>query len=240
MHLIKLSAIDSTNDYLKALNSGNDAESFTVVTAETQTKGRGQMGAKWVAEPGKNLTVSILIKDILTDAGQIFLLNATVATSIIITLKKFDVPDLAVKWPNDILSANKKIGGILIENSFKPDSRIDAVIGFGLNVNQADFTDLPKASSLLNVTGRAFDKDEILLEIITELKNNISDGLSPDVWKVYDKLLFRKNIPTAFEDAGGIRFMGIIRGVCKDGKLEVQMEDDRLERFGVKEVGMLY
>lgn len=240
MHLIKLSAIDSTNDYLKALNSENDPESFTVVTAEIQTKGRGQMGAKWITEPGKNLIVSVLIKDILTDADQIFLLNATVATSIISALKKFDVPDLAVKWPNDILSANKKIGGILIENSFKGDSRIDSVIGFGLNVNQTDFTDLPKASSLLNVTGTVFNKEEILIEIITLLKDNIAEGLSDGIWETYNNLLFRKNIPTAFEDTEGIRFMGIVTGVGKDGKLEVQMEDDSVKQFGVKEVTMLY
>jgi BirA family transcriptional regulator, biotin operon repressor / biotin---[acetyl-CoA-carboxylase] ligase len=240
MHLIKLSAIDSTNDYLKQLNAQNDLESFVVVTAETQTNGRGQMGSKWITAPGKNLIMSVLVKDTLTDANQIFLLNAVVATSIINALKKFGIPQLAIKWPNDILSASKKIGGILIENSFKNDSRIDSVIGIGLNVCQTDFTDLPKASSLLNVTGITFDKAEILTAIVGELKQNISTNMSSDIWENYNNLLFRKNIPTAFEYPDGNQFMGIISGVGKDGKLELQLEDDSIKRFGIKEITMLY
>ncbi|HYD90297.1 MAG TPA: biotin--[acetyl-CoA-carboxylase] ligase, partial [Flavobacterium sp.] len=65
MNIIKLSAIPSTNDYLKGLSATRHVENFTVVVAETQTAGRGQMGATWDAEPGKNLTFSVLIKDLL-------------------------------------------------------------------------------------------------------------------------------------------------------------------------------
>ena len=65
MSVIKLSAIDSTNDYLKELSRNQIVENFTTVVTNKQTKGRGQMGAAWVSEEGKNLITSILIKDIL-------------------------------------------------------------------------------------------------------------------------------------------------------------------------------
>jgi len=62
MNIIKLSAIDSTNSYLKKLAQKSDLDTFTVVVAEHQTEGRGQMGTNWVFEYGKNLKFSILIK----------------------------------------------------------------------------------------------------------------------------------------------------------------------------------
>ena len=65
MRLVKLDAIDSTNDFLKDWARREMVENFTVVTAENQTKGRGQMGAVWNSESGKNLIVSILIKNII-------------------------------------------------------------------------------------------------------------------------------------------------------------------------------
>ena len=82
MKLIKLNAIDSTNDYLKKISRNQLLDNFTVVTADCQTKGKGQMGSVWESEVGKNLIVSILIKDILTESNQIFDLNVAVAVAI--------------------------------------------------------------------------------------------------------------------------------------------------------------
>ncbi|AWA30376.1 biotin--[acetyl-CoA-carboxylase] ligase [Flavobacterium magnum] len=239
MQLIKLSAIDSTNDYLKQLNARNDLKSFTVVTAEVQTAGRGQMGAQWLTEDGKNLITSILIKDVLTETAQVFLLNAAVAVAIVTALKNFDIPDLSIKWPNDILSANKKIGGILIENSFREDGRIDSVIGIGLNVNQTHFPGLPKASSLRNVTGMDWDKHAILESIVAVLKQDAQRNFPAEIWDTYTGLLFRKGLPTAFE-SDGRQFMGIVSGVSQDGRLQLLLEDESVALFGIKEITMLY
>ena len=78
MRLVKLDAIDSTNEFLKGLSSQESLENFTVVTAENQTKGKGQMGAVWNSEIGKNLIMSVLIRDFITDIHQIFNLNIAV------------------------------------------------------------------------------------------------------------------------------------------------------------------
>lgn len=242
MNIIKLSAINSTNEYLKGLLHERHLENFTVVVAETQTEGKGQMGAKWVSEAGKNLTMSVLVKDLLLNIQSIFLLNAATAVSIAQAVGKFGVADTAVKWPNDILSEGKKVGGILIENSIRTNGEIYSVIGVGLNVNQSDFSSLPKASSLAVRAGREFDKNEVMAEILTCLKRNVallmSDGRET-LWKEYHDRLFKKGTPMPFEKDGR-QFMGIIKGVSPVGTLQVLLEDDTIAEYNIKEVQLLY
>ena len=79
MKLIKLDAIDFTNDFLKGLANKQYLENFTIVTAESQTKGKGQMGSVWISEKGKNLTMSVFVKDSLTVLNQIYSLNIAVS-----------------------------------------------------------------------------------------------------------------------------------------------------------------
>lgn len=242
MNIIKLSAINSTNDYLKSLSSGQYVENFTIVVAEHQTDGKGQMGAKWDTTPGKNLTFSVLIKDLLLEINEIFNLNAAVAVSIVQALKKFNVPDLGIKWPNDILAGNKKIGGVLIENSIKKDGEIFSVVGIGINVNQLDFEGLPKASSLAIATGKEYDKLAILEAIAENLLRNVSALLNKDadaIWDKYHKKLYKKGKPMPFEQQDR-KFMGIIQGVTKCGSLQLLLEDDSVAKFQIKEIQMLY
>jgi len=240
MQLIKLDAIDSTNDFLKDLASRNEVSNFTVVTAESQTKGKGQMGAVWTSDPGKNLTMSVLVKETLIGIKEIYKLNVAVAVAIILVLKQLEIPELAIKWPNDILSANKKIGGILIENSIKSDGSIVSVVGLGLNVNQVNYENLPKASSLALVTNRFFDKENLLEHIVEQLKIEVQRLHSETLWEEYEKLLYKKGIPMPFETNDGKRFMGIINGVNCSGQLEILLEDDSVVTFEIKEIQMLY
>ncbi len=243
MKLIKLDAIDSTNDFLRNLLNHNDPENFTVVTAEDQTEGKGQMGSVWVSEKGKNLTMSILVKDFVFDISQIYNLNTAIATAIISVLKKYNIPKLSIKWPNDIMSDNKKVGGILIENIIKGSSQIDSIVGIGLNVNQINFDGLPKASSLSLMANRTFEKELLLLEIVESIKQNVvrlSEGKAFEIWQNYTDLLFKKGLPMAFENQQRQRFMGIIQGVTKTGQLELLLEDDTTKTYGIKEIQMLY
>jgi len=242
MQLIKLDAIDSTNDFLKTMAANPDTSNFTVVTAENQTKGKGQMGAAWNSEIGKNLIMSVLIKEVLTNIADVFDLNIVVALSVIDVLKKQEIPDLSIKWPNDIMSANKKIGGILIENSIKSDGSIYAVAGLGLNINQTNFDNLPKASSLAVVMDKTFDKENLLIDIVASMKMHIEKlrENKPALWRQYESELFRKEMPTAFEDQHAKRFMGIIKGVNESGRLQVLLENDQLTDFEIKQIQMLY
>lgn len=243
MNIIKLDAIDSTNDFLKELSRSQSVENFTVVTAVHQTKGRGQMGSVWEAEIGKNLTMSILVKDILSSISEIYTLNIAISLAVFQALKELNIPKLSIKWPNDIMSDTKKIGGILIENGIKTDSRIESIVGIGLNVNQKDFIGLPNASSLAVVSNSEFDLDDLVAKIHFQIKKNcgllVSDQ-SELLWKKFHQVLFRIGVPMPFEDDQKNRFMGIIQKVSDDGKLELLLEDDSLKTFGIKEITMLY
>ncbi|MBF4472525.1 MULTISPECIES: biotin--[acetyl-CoA-carboxylase] ligase [Flavobacterium] len=242
MKLIKLDAIDSTNEFLKGLSNRQEVQNFTVITAETQSKGKGQMGAKWNSEPGKNLIMSVLVKDFLFDYEAVFNLNVVVSLSVIRALKKYNIPELSIKWPNDIMSANKKIGGILIENSIKGDGSITSIVGLGLNVNQVEFQDLPRASSMALVCNTAFDKEEILFSIVSKMEKMIAgyEVKAQDLWQEYTNELFKIEMPAAFADADQINFMGIIKGVSAIGKLQILLEDDTVCEYSLKEVQMLY
>lgn len=243
MQFIKLDAIGSTNDYLKEISRQNHVENFTTVIAQTQTNGRGQMGATWESESGKNLIMSVLVKKIIQSPESIFHLNIAIACSIFTVLENHNIPNLSIKWPNDILSAQKKLAGILIENLFKSDTEIDAVIGVGLNVNQQNFDHLPHASSLLNVSGHEFDPEILCHEIVHQLieyTTLIIEGRTAVLWDFYKAHLFKKGIPMPFELVDGTRFMGIIQDVDNYGRLLVLKEDDSTQDYGVKEIRMLY
>jgi len=243
MSIIKLNAIDSTNDFLKDLSRNQLLDNFTTVVAQKQTKGKGQMGATWDSEEGKNLIMSILVKDILQNVDEIFHLNVAIALSVLQVLQNCKVPNLSVKWPNDIMSDHKKICGILIENSFKSDTKIESIVGIGLNVNQQQFENLQKASSMSVITNAEFDLDIILNKIIFQIKKNCSwilSNQSDKLWQEYHKHLFKINVPMAFEDANLNKFMGIIKGVSPEGRLEVAVEDDSVKSFGIKEVQILF
>jgi BirA family biotin operon repressor/biotin-[acetyl-CoA-carboxylase] ligase len=242
MKLIKLDAIDSTNEFLKGLSNNQLVENFTVVTAESQTKGKGQMGSEWVSEPSKNLIMSVLVKGFLLDSSQIFDINIAVSVSIIQALETLNIPELSIKWPNDIMSYNKKIGGILIENSIKSNGDINSVVGLGLNVNQTNFELLPKATSLAVICNTTFDKEKILLKIIEKLEENINywNQNKDSMWADYTETLFKKGIPMPFSDENQQNFMGIIQGISSIGKLEILLENDAVSEFDIKEIQMLY
>ena len=242
MKVIKLDAIDSTNEFLKGLAYNQELKNFTVVTAENQTNGKGQMGAVWSSEASKNLTMSILVKDFFSNINQLFYLNIAVSLAVIEVLESVNIPNLSIKWPNDIMSYNKKIGGILIENSIKSDGTIISVVGLGLNVNQTYFENLPKASSLAVICGKQFDKETLLFSIGNAIERNVAFWkFSPsDLWNKYTNNLYKKGIPMPFSDGSKKHFMGIIQGVSAIGKLKILLEDDSVSEFDIKEIQMLY
>ncbi len=242
MQLIKLNATDSTNNYLKQLILERTLDDFSVVVANHQTNGRGQRGSSWLSEKDKNLTFSVLKRNISIVANQQFLLNILVSLSIVKTLEGFNIPKLAIKWPNDILSDHHKISGILIENLIKNKQIEYAIIGIGLNVNQVKFEGLSKVSSLKNIMPLPVDKDELLTKIIDKLKMYFklySENGSEFLNSEYESYLFRKDKPSTFSSHDNNLFTGIIRGVSTSGKLCVQMEDFNKE-FDLKELKLMY
>lgn len=245
MHIIKLNAIDSTNSYLKELAAHNSMQNLSVVWTLNQTNGRGQMGASWISERDKSLTFSVLVKDVLKDVEALYDLNVCVAVTLVEVLKEFNLPKLTIKWPNDILADQKKIGGVLIENTIKSTGDYLSIVGIGINVNQDqdDFSTLPKASSIKNISGVTVDIEVLLRQFLHQFEFNLSMFQSQGAsffWEKYHKHLFKWKQPAAFEKKDGTQFMGIIHQVTRKGFLQIQLEDDTIQEFEVKSIKLLF
>jgi BirA family biotin operon repressor/biotin-[acetyl-CoA-carboxylase] ligase len=243
MYIIKLSAIDSTNTFLKELVAVTLPEDYTVVVTESQTKGRGQMGSVWEAEQGKNLTVSVFKKLNNFNIIEQFYISMAVSLAIVKALTVFKIPQLRIKWPNDILSADTKLCGILIENVIKSNLLQGSIIGFGLNVNQKNFDNLPQASSMNLLTGVVYNKDEVLSEVLKQLKfyfELLESKQFSEIKQAYESLLFRKDKPSTFTSTLSGRFSGIIQGVTENGLLQVWTEDEIIKTYDLKEIKLLY
>ncbi len=169
MNYIKFDTIDSTNDFLKSYIQTHRPENFFYVFAEEQTKGKGQRLNNWKSECCKNILISYFIK-LNLPAEKHFLLNQKVSVALIKLLQKFNITDIKIKHPNDILAGNEKISGILIENAIYKNHIRHSIIGIGLNVNQTHFKNLPFATSMKKITGKNFDREKIIDALGKELK----------------------------------------------------------------------
>lgn len=243
MRIIKLSAIDSTNTFLRQVSSADSLEDYTTVVAEEQLNGRGQMGTVWASEKGKNLTFSVFKEVSFLKFKDQFYLSMVTSLALLKTLRQFNIPKVSIKWPNDILAEGNKVCGVLIENVIQQNSIQSSVIGVGLNVNQTKFNNLVKASSMLLLSGKPFNLDEILNEFLKQLKHYMSileENNRQFIKQEYEANLFRKNKPSTFKNAEGNMFSGFIKGVSKSGNLIVLLEDEELKEFNLKEISLLY
>ena len=242
MNIIKLDAIDSTNNYLKKIILNEGITDYTIVTAKFQTEGKGQLGTKWESEHSKNLICSVYKKEINIKVQDQFVVSALVSLALIKTLRKVNLSNIHIKWPNDIMSDNKKICGILIENIVKENYIKDTVIGIGLNVNQTIFNNLPNAASIKNLIGTTCSIDEILKDLVKNIKycfNELDKSSINSIFEKYEDALFRINKPSTFKNSKGEVFSGYIKGVSRLGKLSVMLEDNLVESYDLKEISIL-
>ncbi|MFT4669479.1 MAG: BirA family biotin operon repressor/biotin-[acetyl-CoA-carboxylase] ligase [Flavobacteriaceae bacterium] len=243
LKIIKLNAIDSTNSYLKDLCKNTTVSDCTLVVANVQTQGRGQMGARWQSKQGQSLTFSMLkrFNDLhISDQSSI-----TFGVSIAIkkVLEKLRVPAISVKWPNDIMSYGEKLCGILIENQLEGSYVVSTIIGIGLNVNESQFSELPQATSMRLATGNVFERNEVLELMWEEIQKQLEPLQSGNTLKLksaYEASLFRRNKVSTFEDPTGFKFNGIILGVAKSGELLVEKEDESVQNFELKQIKLLF
>ncbi len=240
MKIVKLDAINSTNTFLKDLMRTSVVENYTVVVTENQTNGKGQFDNTWSSEKGKNITISILCKFSNLNAQHSFYLNCAISLAIYTVVHNYIKKKLKIKWPNDILSSNKKLCGILIENTVSNGKIVNAVIGVGLNVNQESFPDaLPNATSLKMLTGNSYNKEVVLDELITAIQTQM-DLITAEKFSLlksnYEKVLYRNGEPAMFKNDRYGNFLGKILGITYQGKLVVELENETLEKFDLKEI----
>ena len=211
---------------------------MTLVVAEDQTKGRGQVGNSWETEKGKNIIFSLLCHPDFVRASKQFLLSQCMALAIRNALAEH-VDGVKVKWPNDIYVADKKISGTLIECDLMGKSIANCIIGTGVNINQEVFvSDAPNPTSLKLLTGKEHDKEEILTDIIqrfSELYDRLAKGEEEAIRSEYMQCLYRSNGMYEYEDVRG-RFKAEIAGVEPTGHLLLKFENGNVVRYEFKEV----
>ena len=240
MNIIKLNAIDSTNSYLKELAQKSTLENYTVVVTNQQTLGRGQLGTTWVSEGGKNLTFSLLVNFNQLRIQDQFYLSMAVSLGLISAMRPYIGMSLKIKWPNDILAEKNKLAGILIENVLKGTNIHHSIIGIGLNVNQLEFPeDIGNVTSLKKLTGRNFDRDELLFKVVKSIEKHIKYIELEDydfLKKIYLAQLYKFEKPTMFEDDKNSIFLGKIKDVDENGRLVVELENEKTRNFNLKEI----
>ncbi|MBK8041551.1 MAG: biotin--[acetyl-CoA-carboxylase] ligase [Haliscomenobacter sp.] len=241
--LLQFSDLPSTNEYAAELLAKSKPTEGTVISAHYQSAGRGQIGSSWESAPGENLTISILLYPVFLEATRQFQLNKAIALGVRDFLAAY-IPHapVYVKWPNDLYIHSKKAGGILIQNALQKNTLQSAIIGIGLNINQATFSEAaPYATSLFLETGQVFDLSFLLHELCyflevryLALKQGSEERLNQD----YLSHLYRFEEPSYFQRASGEVFLGKICGISDIGKLQID-QAGAMEEFGLKEVSFV-
>jgi BirA family biotin operon repressor/biotin-[acetyl-CoA-carboxylase] ligase len=225
LYVISLDQCDSTNNYLKK-NSENLKDKLPVlVTSSLQTAGRGRVKRNWVSPKGKGLYSSFGFN--LENSQNLNLLPLIAGISVIETLKKISDIELGLKWPNDILYKNKKIGGILIENIITAFD-IFCITGIGINLNHtgADFPGelQDKAISLKMITGLTINTVQVnplLAALFFQWLEKLKTGTNEEIIQTanrYSDFLKEENI--SFHHPADKKIIsGIFKGINRDGGL---------------------
>ena len=238
-NIITLQRVNSTNDYLKHnLSNSTPYREGTVIMAEDQYAGKGQMGGTWASQAGKNLTFSVLFNPVFLHPKNQFQLNIAVSLAIIQFLEPLLGKKLRIKWPNDIYVDERKLGGILIENIIRGTMWKHAIVGIGLNINQTDFDETyHKACSLKQMLGKTFAIKPLLNLLCKALSNEyylLQKGTIEKQKEQYKSLLYRFEEASSFK-VGDELMYGKIIDVTTEGRLLIDFGDKVLD-FGIKEI----
>ncbi len=242
-NIIKLNATTSTNDYLKHRRLVGKCNDGDLVWTINQTAGRGQSDKVWESDAGNSLLISIYKAYGAYGPELPFSISSAFTTAIVHTLNILEVPELNIKWPNDILSCNKKIGGILIENTFKNNKLTNSVLGFGLNVNQHEFPKFPHAASLFSLTKKKWNIENVLEALIHSFEHdeflNLTKHQDANL-EVFNSFLWRKGKSSKFHGIEGV-FKAIPQEVTKQGRLVITgFENDQKKELALADARMLY
>jgi BirA family biotin operon repressor/biotin-[acetyl-CoA-carboxylase] ligase len=238
---IYLPSCHSTNDIAAEIIQTKRVFDGTIVITSNQTAGRGQRENTWEAMPNQNITVSMILKPDFLNIAQQFRLNMAVSLGIYEFLCKYLSEGLAIKWPNDIYVANRKMGGVLIENTLSGSRIAYSVIGIGLNINQLSFSN-DKAISLRLALHKLDDYEiekliEQLCECIEKYYLQLKNGHTEVQKKKYLERIFRFGELHQY-DQNGERLLGKIIDVAETGHLIMEVGEE-VKMFDFKEISFV-
>ncbi|MBQ3259934.1 MAG: biotin--[Alistipes sp.] len=223
--IYRFDILGSTNDEARnpAYHEGD------IVIAERQTAGRGQRGHTWESAEGQNLTFSLILEPRFLPVNEQFLLSEVLALGLVDTLAEYKI-EARIKWTNDIYVGDKKIVGMLVENSLTGGCLARTIAGIGLNINQTEFDpSLPNPTSMSLVAGRKFDREEVLTRLhhnIMSLYESLRCGKKEMLQSRYRSTMYRLGEKHPYTLANGTIFEGTIRGVRPSGELQIEHSSD--------------
>jgi BirA family biotin operon repressor/biotin-[acetyl-CoA-carboxylase] ligase len=232
--LYHLDSVDSTNNFAAKLINDQICQNASVILADEQSAGKGQMGNTWESAHATNLLCSFVWKpDNLSVTDQ-----SKISWMISLTLHKLLLRlgiDASIKWPNDIYVGSQKIAGILIENQLEGNNISWVIAGIGLNVNQCLF-ETPNATSVQLLTGRTFRIKTILNELTDILNGYLGqwNSIESSLKSEYELQLYQKGESALYADAHG-EFEGEILGVQDDGRLQIKVLNET-RYYSLKEI----
>lgn len=245
--IIWLDSVDSTNT--EVYRRADRLDNMSVIAARDQTAGRGQRGNSWLVDPGTNLTFSMYLRfgeghlPPLPAEDQFVLGEA--ATLAVARLMEEEGIDARIKWPNDIYVRNRKICGMLIENSLEGRYVRSSIVGIGVNCNQTDFPpQLANPVSMKILTGRHFELEPLLCRLAELLRENVlklSDVEGRrELREAFLSKMYRIGQLHDYTDlVTGEVFKGTIVGLGKDSRLKVRKEDGSYKEFAFKEISYI-
>lgn len=235
--IFRLEEVDSTNKYLNTLlASEKEVNEWTVVVANDQVAGKGQQGNSWESEKGKNLTFSFVFSPSYIDASKQFVISQAVSLGICDVLDK-EHSDFSIKWPNDIYWKDKKVAGILIENTLMGATINTCVVGIGLNVNQGVFiSDAPNPVSLSQITGKEYALEAVLSDLLLAIFNRLAQMAEVSLSYKYKSKLFRFDEVALYKEPAGHLFEAKIVDVEENGILVLEDSDGKKNNYFFKEI----
>lgn len=230
----------STND--EALAWAEDgAPDGALVVADEQTRGRGRMERRWVTRPGAALAFSLALRPSKAEQRQSGLFSPLGALAVSEALMA-DGLSAAIKWPNDVLVAGRKVCGILAESVWQDQQLQAVVVGIGVNVSPdsvppAGELNFP-ATSLETELGREVDRIDLLAGILQAFYSWRPRLGSPQFFQTWEQRLAFRGKPVCVIRAGGEEVYGQLAGIGPDGSLRLRLNDDREELVLAGEVSL--
>jgi BirA family biotin operon repressor/biotin-[acetyl-CoA-carboxylase] ligase len=235
MDLIVLDTTDSTNSYLQRLFEEGKAGEGTVVLSRAQTAGRGQRGKGWESYTGQGLYASFLLRPEWLNSDRQFQLNKAIAVAVARYIQSRIQSRADVKWPNDILVEERKVAGILIENSIRGRQLSSCIAGVGVNLNQPAFSGIYDTTpvSLRQLTGQVFHASEEIVKLyeqIMEIYSLLRKEGPMAIDLIYNPLLYRRN-KTGLFMSNRAYFSGVLLEVDQEGAAVIETNNIRSRHF---------
>ncbi len=238
-HVTLLETVNSTNSFMSNLLSHERLPEGAVVLTSEQTSGRGQAGERWISDAGKNLLMSVVFYPSFLSIQNLFMLSKVVSLAAYDCAMEMLKKDVKIKWPNDIYFQNKKLCGILIENSIRNHHLNHTIVGIGFNVNQEIFpAELPNPVSLKMILQQELQLDDCFHSLCNALEKRylqLKTGHEIRINEDYLKAMYRFGEFHEYEN-NIEKFKASITDVAVDGKICLNRGNGIIEKYDFKEV----